>query len=118
MMQRRDFLRSALIGSVLYGAGGLPRLGSVAQAAGFPGLERRLLINVQLEGGPDLRYLFPPAFDPDTLSFGYRYWQAMAAAHAIGESAAEYESRWNDAYTPLAFGGTDFGILNGCGWLR
>jgi hypothetical protein len=42
----------------------------------------------------------------------------MAGAHGIGDSAAEYESRWSDAYTPLAFGGTDFGILNGCGWLR
>jgi uncharacterized protein (DUF1501 family) len=117
-MQRRDFLRSALIGSMLYGFGTIPRIGSVAQAAAFPALGRRLLINVQLEGGPDLRYLFPPAFDADTLSIGYRYWQAMAGAHGIGDSAAEYESRWSDAYTPLAFGGTDFGILNGCGWLR
>ena len=82
-MQRRDFLRSALIGSMLYGLGTIPRIGSVAQAAAFPGLGRRLLINVQLEGGPDLRYLFPPAFDSDALSIGYRYWQAMAGAHGI-----------------------------------
>ena len=118
MMQRRDFLRSALIGSVLYGAGAVPRLGSVAQAAAFPGLGRRLLVNVQLGGGPDFRYLFPPAFDSDTLSFGYRYWQSMAAAHAVGDSAAELEARWNDAYTPLDFNGTSFGILDGCGWLQ
>jgi uncharacterized protein (DUF1501 family) len=117
-MQRRDFLRSALIASTLYGLGTLPRIGSVAQAAAFPALGRRLLINVELEGGPDLRYLFPPAFDADTLSFGYRYWQAMAGAHGIGDSAAEYESRWAEAYTPLSFGGTQFGILNGCEWLR
>jgi uncharacterized protein (DUF1501 family) len=118
MMQRRDFLRSALVGSVLYGAGAMPRLGSVAEAAAFPGLGRRLLVNVQLEGGPDFRYLFPPAFDSDPLSFGYRYWQAMAGAHAIGDSAAEFEARWNEAYTPVDFGGTSFGILDSCAWLR
>ena len=117
-MQRRDFLRSALLGSMLYGVGALPRVGGVAHAATFPALGRRLLLNVQLEGGPDFRYLFPPAFDADRLSFGYRYWQAMAPAHEIGDSAAEYESRWSGAYTPLAFGDTSFGVLNDCAWLR
>jgi uncharacterized protein (DUF1501 family) len=117
-MQRRDFLRTALFGSLLYGAGVLPRLGGVAHAAGFPALGRRLLVNVALEGGPDMRYLFPPAFDANVSSFGFRYWEAMANAHGIGASAAAYEARWNDAYTPLSWGGTQFGILDECAWLR
>ena len=117
-MLRRDFLRAALFGSVLYGAGGLPRIGSIARADGFPMLGRRLLVNIALEGGPDFRYLFPPAYDSDTMSFGYRYWKSMANAHGIADSNSAYQARWNDAYTPLSAGNTDFGMLNSCGWLQ
>jgi uncharacterized protein (DUF1501 family) len=117
-MRRRDFLRSALFASALYGVSTAPRVVNVARADTFPALGRRLLVNVELDGAPDLRHLFPPAFDSDTSSFGYRYWEAMAGAHGIGNSGAEYESRWIDAYAPLGFGDTSFGILGGCGWLQ
>lgn len=116
-MRRRDFLRSALFGTVLLGSGALPRLAR-AIPGGFPALGRRVLINVTLDGGPDFRHLFPPAFDANPASFGYRYWEAMCAAHEIDPTPAAWEARWNDAYTPLSDATTQFGLLNGCGWLQ
>ena len=113
-MKRRDFLLNALAAGAL-GAGISPLLPARARAATPPG---RVLVNVMLAGGPDLRHLLPPAFNPDPASFGYRFWQAKAAAHAIGDTPAAWQARWDSDYFHESFGGTGFGIRSSCGWLR
>ncbi|HHJ14297.1 MAG TPA: DUF1501 domain-containing protein [Gammaproteobacteria bacterium] len=115
---RRDFLKFALVSGALYGAGGLPDLAGRARAAGFPAPAGRVLVNVMLEGGPDLRHLLPPPFDPDPQSFGYRHWQARAGVHGITDAPAAWRARWENDYFTLEDAGTGFGMLRSCGWLK
>ncbi len=113
-MKRRDFLVNALAAGAL-SSGLVPLLASRAAAATPPA---RVLVNVMLAGGPDLRHLFPPAFNPDPASVGYRFWRAKASAHAIGDTPASWQARWDNDYFHASFGGTAFGIRSNCGWLR
>ena len=113
-MKRRDFLVNALAAGAL-GSGLVPLPASRAAAATAPA---RVLVNVMLAGGPDLRHLFPPAFNTDPASVGYRFWQAKASAHAIGDTPASWPARWDNDYFHASFGGTAFGIRSNCGWLR
>jgi len=116
-MKRRAFIK-ALAASIVYTGGGLPALGRVAQASSFPTLDNRVLINMMLSGGPDFRHLFPPPFDSNPDSYGYRYWQARAGAHSIAESSSAYQARWENDYLHASDGQTKFGILAKCGWLK
>ena len=117
-MNRRDFLKTSLVGSLLASSGEMLNLGvNVVQADGFAGVTHPILVNIMLVGAPDYRHLLPPPFDSDPSSYGFRYWEARAASHAIGQSANAYETRWNDDYFHVAEGSTQFGILGSCGWL-
>ncbi len=110
-MRRRDLLRLGVL------AGALPRVGG-ASGVGFSSLNQRALVNLMLPGGPDFRYLFPPAFNAGIDSVGYGYWQAKAAAHNLPGSAAQWEAGWLKDYFPVADGATHFGIRRNCGWLK
>lgn len=114
-MDRRNFLRNSLLATALYSSGGLPGLASLSHAS-FAPVVRRTLVNIKLDGGPDFRHLFAPAFNSAPGSFGREFWGAMSAAHGIAGSASAWEQRWNDEYTPLDDG--SFGLLSSCGWLR
>ena len=117
-MERRDLLRFGLAAGALYGAGTLPRLGGVAHSMGFSALSQPVLVKLMLPGGPDLRHLLPPAFDPNPQSFGYGFWQAKASAHNLADSAAAWDTRWQTEYFQVGDGSTNFGIRNNCGWLK
>lgn len=117
-MDRRSFLKSILATGALYSTGGLPILGPMASAATFPSPGSRILVNVMLSGGPDMRHLFPPPFDPNPASYGYQTWKAKAGAHAIADSPSEWQSRWQNDYFPVSSGTTTFGILKSCAWLK
>lgn len=115
-MDRRSFLKNTLFSTALASTAGLPALSGIAQASAFAPLSQRTLVNIKLDGGPDFRHLFAPAYNASVASFGYQYWSAMSAAHAIAGNTNAWEQRWNDHYTPLASG--DFGVLSSCDWLR
>lgn len=117
-MKRREFIKAALATGALYTGGGLPGLGRVAQANGFPALANRVLVNIMLSGGPDFRHLLPPPFDSNPDSYGYQYWQARAGAHAIDQASSAYQARWANDYFHVGDGMTEFGILRKCGWLK
>ena len=59
-MNRRDLLKAMLASGAALGLGGglVPKTARAAE--GFPVLSNRVLVNVMLFGGPNLRYLFPP----------------------------------------------------------
>jgi len=78
-IDRRLFLQSALASGLVYGGASLPGLSSVANAAATP-LNRRILGNMFLDGGPDFRHLIVPAPDPAPDSFGNKYWRYRARA--------------------------------------
>ena len=109
-MNRREILQSALATGMLYSLGGVPRLGSVAHAMGFPPVGNRVLVNIMLAGGPDMRHILPPPYDPDPSSFGYTYWQAKADAHRVADQPSAWETRWQDDFFHVSDGQTTFGI--------
>lgn len=117
-MKRREFLRAAVAGGALYSVGGLPVFSRTASASGFAAVQDPVLVNVMLAGGPDFRHLMPPAFDTNPFSYGYRYWEARAAAHGIADSVSAFEDRWRNDYFHVGNDSTEFGILKSCGWLN
>jgi len=117
-MNRRNFLKAALASGALYSAGGLPVFGNIARASDAAMLSQRTLVNVMLYGGPDFRHLFTPAYNSNTASYGYQFWQARASAHSISQSNTAYQDRWINNYHHVTDGANNFGILNRCGWLK
>ena len=117
-MRRREFIKSALATGALYTSSGFPVLERLAHASGIPVLGNRVLVNIMLSGGPDFRYLFPPAFDSTPDSYGFRHWEAKAAVHSIEQTSTAYQLRWTNDYFHVSDGTTEFGILAKCGWLK
>ena len=115
-MDRRQFLINGLCTSIMYGTGILPGSIMEACAAAVP-LQNRILTNLMMPGGPDFRYIFPPAFDSNTNSFGYHYWTNMTRAHGLSGSVASMQNRWNNDYVHRTFSGVEFGIKKDCNWL-
>lgn len=112
VMKRRDFIKTIIGGGLTLSTGAWPLLSNAAGASGS------VLVNLTLLGGPDFRHLFPPAFSSNSQSYGYRYWKARAGAHGLSDVATAWLQRWQNDYDPVISGGTNFGILKKCGWLK
>lgn len=132
-MNRRNFLQSAIYSGLLYGSGSLPNIIGSAYAAPAP-LNNRLLVNLSLDGGPDLRHLVVPAYDANPDSFGNKYWKHRWRAHRLDQTdQSTWQARWNNDYYPITVGGQNwngslvdpgglnngitFGIWREAGWL-
>ena len=131
---RRQFLQSALCSGLLYGTGSLPQFVSTASAAPAA-LQNRILCNLFLSGGPDMRHLVVPAYDSAPDSFGNKYWTYRTRSHQIGTNFAAQtaQQRWEEDYYPITVngqnwssglanvggsnGGQTFGIWREAGWL-
>ena len=114
---RRQFIRDTLALSVLGGVGAFPGI-TRAQGTGFAAVNKPILAHIMLDGGPDLRHLFPPAFNANGGSYGNAYYEARARAHGIGANNSAYQARWDNDYFHISYGATPFGILNTCEWLH
>ncbi|WP_069469934.1 DUF1501 domain-containing protein [Candidatus Marithrix sp. Canyon 246] len=119
-MKRRNFIKSTLVSSALYGVGGFSLFNQIAHASvgGFPTLGSRVLVDLMLHGGPNLRHLMPPPYESDPNSFGYRYWQENAQAHNLSDDPTAWEQRWENDYYHLTDGTTAFGLLKEATWLK
>lgn len=107
-MNRRQFLHSALCGSLLYGVGGTPGIIRPSYA-GFEPVREKLMVNLFLSGGPDFRHLIVPAFDANPNSFAYKYWKHRWRAHQLTEQPASWQQRWESDYFPITVGGDNWG---------
>ena len=114
---RRLFLKRSLALAAL-AANGLPLGMEVARAAGAVSLPNRVLVNVMLNGGPDMRHLFMPPWSDTVGSYGREFWRARASAQTVGDTQSALAQRWADAYLPVADGALEFGILREAGWLH
>ena len=103
-LPRRRFLQTAVASAVLGGIGTLPHMASAAPAP----LSSRLLINMFMEGGPDMRHLVVPAYDATQGSLGQKYWQHRARAHGLESAGQTAQDRWNNDYVHFT--------VNGSGW--
>ncbi len=107
-MNRRHFLQSALASGLLYGSGSLPSVISSAYAAPAP-INNRMLINLYLNGGPDLRHLIVPAYDSNPDSFGNKYWKHRWRAHRLDQTdQSTWQQRWEEDYYPITVGGENW----------
>lgn len=130
---RRQFLQSAFYSSLVFGSGALP--GVISNAAAMPAsLNQRILVNLNLDGGPDLRHLIVPAFDSSDDSFGGKYWRHRARAHKLAETGVSAQQRYEEDYIEFSVGNSNwngqglvdatganrnvrFGIWREAGWL-
>ncbi len=102
---RRQFLQASLYSGLLYGTGSLPRFVQEANAA-FAPLQNRILVNLMLDGGPDLRHLIAPAWNATPGTVGNAYWKNRWRAHRLpNDQNATLQARWNSAYYPISIGG-------------
>lgn len=130
---RRQFLQSAFYSSLVFGVGSSSIIGSSAYAAPAP-LNKKILINLNLSGGPDLRHLLVPAYDPIDDSFGGKYWKHRTRAHRLAQTGVTAQQRYEDDYVEFVVGdsnwnskglvdatginsGVKFGIWREAGWL-
>lgn len=105
MPQRRRFLQSALVSGLLYGAGSLPQLINSASASPAS-ISNKMLVNLNLSGGPDFRHFIVPAYDESPDSFGNKYWKHRARAHRLNPSdQTTWQQRWESDYYPITVGG-------------
>ncbi len=116
-LSRRQFLKAGLALGLAGSTGGLI-MPSTARAAGGAPLARPLIVNIALDGGPDMRHLFPPAWTTATGSFGNQYWRARARVQRTDGGGMSAQQRWQSAYMPVSHGQTQFGMLRKCGFLK
>ncbi|MGH1541254.1 MAG: DUF1501 domain-containing protein [Arenicella sp.] len=133
-MNRRQFLGASFYSSLLLGSGALPRFVNEAHAE-FRPLTERMLVNLMLDGGPDIRHLIVPAYEAGTQTVGNKYWKNRWRAHRLpDDNEATLEQRWDDDYFKITVGGSNwngnglvdsgsknsgvtFGIWKEAGWL-
>lgn len=115
-MNRRQFLQSSLYASLVYGAGALPKFINESAAAFVPLGSKKVLLNVMLGGGPDLRHFIVPAYSANSSDFGYHYWRNRTRAHGIANSPSAMQAYWNENFDHRAHNGVNFGIAKSCAW--
>lgn len=130
-MNRRHFIQSAFYSGMLYGSGALPKLVSDVNAAP---LANNILVNLELNGGPDFRHFIVPEYTTSSNSFGFKYWKHRARSHRISTTnRSTWQRRWNNDYYHITVGagnwsgglvdsgglnnGVTFGIWKEAGWL-
>ena len=116
-IKRREFLRQSLLASLAAGVAlGRPTrvLGAECQVVDIP----RTLVNVMLQGGADLRYLFMPSPGHFDSTYVNLIWEARKALYA--EEYSNYLQMFDNEYSPVTdpVSGLEFGILNQASWLK
>lgn len=131
-LSRRQFLQSALYSSLLYGVSSVPGVVKKANAMPAP-LSNRILIDLFLDGGPDMRHLIVPAYSGNQNTFGGKYWANRQRSHNLAATGQTAQQRWNQDYYHITVGGSNwsgglvdignlnsgvtFGIWKEAGWL-
>jgi uncharacterized protein (DUF1501 family) len=113
-MKRRDFVKSVFYTTALASSGvGLNLISREAQAAIVADQNVRVLVNIMLLGGADLRFLFVPETGT---AYAAKFWEKRKDIYQ--NLYDTYEQAWNDLYLPTTSNGTTFGIHKNAGWLK
>ena len=123
-MNRRQFLQNSLLTSLIYSAGALPRFINESSAAFQPLGSKKMLLNLFMNGAPDMRHIIVPEYSANTADFGYHYWRNRTRSHGIGNAPSSMQNHWNDNFNHHNSGdqyrshsAVNFGIAKSCGWL-
>lgn len=116
-LKRRDFLRLSLLSSLAAGAA-LSRPGRVFAADCQVNDMPRTLVNVMLQGGADLRFLFMPSPGHFDSTYVNLTWEARRTLYS--QDYASYQQMFDNEYSLLTdpVSGLSFGIHNQAGWLK
>jgi len=122
-MDRRQFLNASLLSALM--SGGVSSNAYAKDASYFAPLNKRVLLNLMMEGGPDFRHIIVPEYSNKPSHFGYHYWRSRAASHGIAETHSSLEKHWQSAFvhrntaqhSNKPKSGTTFGISKSCEWL-
>lgn len=87
-------------------------------AAAPPAIAGKFLLNVHLDGAPDMRHIFAPRPSADARSPGYQFWKARSAIYGTGQDPGAWNSAFSSLYDPVSADGVHFGIMKEAGWLR
>jgi len=73
-----------------------------------------------LMGGPDWRHVFPPAWNSNSSSYGYKFWKARYRSFGLkSDSDGELSAYWGREFDKRSTDrGQQFGISKACPWLR
>lgn len=112
-MNRRHFIKTSFLAGLYLGT---VKWHGLKALAADP--SSKILLNIVLGGGPDLRHLIVPPFSPDKGSYGYQYWSHRYFSHAIANDEAAWSARWTNAYLPATSSQGTFGILSKASWLK
>lgn len=122
-MKRRDFLGLSGQSALLLSTGLSTNLLFTPQAYAVPG-NGRVLVNIMLIGGADMRHLIAPPYSAQAGAYGNAYWGARESIHRINADGLwDTSLAWNPAqiwaneYTAFTHNGHAFGLLNRAGWL-
>jgi len=119
-MKRREFLRasaysSAVLGGSSVGTSLLFPSSSLA-SPGFGAGNGRVLVNVMMLGGADLRHLFVP---PPGTDYGAVFWAARETIFNIsGASNWDPMVSYANGFDEITVDGETFGINKNAGWLK
>ncbi len=111
-MKRRDFVKGVFYTTALTSTG-LGFLSREAVGAVSSELTSRVLVNIMLLGGADMRYLFVP--NPST-DYATMFWEKRKGLYQNPYDS--YAQAWSDLYSPTTSEGITFGIHNNAGWLK
>lgn len=114
-MNRREFLHSAMLSTLAFG---VSHSSPIFAQCGGQRLNKGLLTDLMLLGGPDMRHVFPPAFVNSPGTYGYEFWRHRARAYALADSATDWANHWSNHFYHRSAGGVQFGILKSCEWLK
>ena len=115
-MNRREFIRNLSYGSATAALGFSLPLNALAACA--PVDIPRTMVNLMLNGGADLRFLFVPAPNHPSPDYVDKMWAARMALYPGGYPTYTdmFDAEYDLVTDPVS--SLDFGIYNKCAWLR
>jgi uncharacterized protein (DUF1501 family) len=117
-MRRRDFLRDSATAALLSGVGlGVFSRRALANDCAVTDLPRTV-VNLMLQGGADLRFLFMPAPNHPDATYLAETWSARRGLY--DGDYPDYGALFEAEYLPVTdpFSGLEFGIARSAGWLH
>lgn len=114
-MDRRDFLKRTIYTASMMGAALYFTLPASKAFASSAALTNRVLVNVMLLGGADLRFLLVP--EPGT-PYADKFWEKRKSLYVSDTLYPSYQACFDDLYDSVESHGTVFGIHKKAGWLK
>jgi len=118
-MKRRDFLKTSAYSSAVLGgtiASGLSLPSKVFASPGYGPGNGRVLVNVMMLGGADLRHLFVP---PPATDYGAKFWSARETIFNINNVPNwDPMTSYTASYDEITVDNITFGINKKASWLK